>query len=113
MTKVLDAAWHTWIDDNLARGCDKTELREILFKEGFSQQQVDKAIAPQHFLNPIKKKQVVKQELADRHDGADYQAIANLSVVTSPSPGLIPFDNSLMQLFLWDDFYPQTSVKNC
>lgn len=104
MTKVLDAAWHTWIDDNLARGCDKMELREILFKEGFSQQQVDKAIAPQHFLNPIKKKQTVKQELADRHDGADYKALANISVVNSSKPQITPFDNSLIQLFQWDDF---------
>jgi len=111
MTKVLDAAWHTWIDDNLARGCDKGELRDILFKEGFSQQQVDKAIAPQHFLNPKKTKHIAKQELADRHDGADYQALANISVVSLQTPKIKAFDNSLMQLFLWNDFLSADECK--
>lgn len=110
MTKVFDAAWHVWVADNLARGCDKSELRDILFKEGFSQEQVDKAIAPQHFLNPYKKKDIPKQELADRYDGADYNALANLPIVVQEHPQITPFKNDLIQLLVWEDFL---SAQEC
>lgn len=105
MFKVFDAAWHTWVDDNLQRGCDKEELRSILKKEGFSPAQIDKAIAPQHFLNYEKKKVIVEQTLADRHDGADYLALANINMTRSDFHADVnPYQSPLLQLFVWDDF---------
>jgi len=105
MMKVLDASWHAWVDDNLQRGCDKNELREILRKEGFNSSQIDKAIAPQHFLNYTKKKEVPTQELADRYDGADYLALSKIAITKGNSAGNIKaVDSDLMQLYLWDDF---------
>jgi len=105
MNKVLDASWHAWVDDNLQRGCDKNELREILRNEGFNSSQIDKAIAPQHFLNYTKKKEVVTQQLADRYDGADYLALSKIEVTKAKASSKIKaVDSDLMQLYLWDDF---------
>lgn len=101
----MDAAWHTWVDDNLQRGCDKNGLRDILLKEGFSLSQIDTAIAPQHFLNYNKIKESVTQPLADRYDGADYLALSKVELTKEErSPKITPFDSDLTQLFVWDDF---------
>lgn len=105
MSKVLDAAWHAWVDDNLQRGCDKNELRDILVQEGFSSVQIDKVIAPQHFLNHTKKKNIQRQALADRYDGADYKALTELPFTQQGNDKkLACFDNDLIQLYTWDNF---------
>ena len=112
MFKIFDAAWHSWVDENLQRGCDKDELRAILTKEGFTSVQIDKAIVPQHFLNYEKKKAESKKILADRHDGADYWALANIKITKQGHhPKLNVQDSQLMQLLVWDEFLSQEECQ--
>src|SRR4051794_28650911 len=48
MTKTIDDQWREWIRHNVARGCSKHELFDILVREGFERREAYSELNPLH-----------------------------------------------------------------
>jgi prolyl 4-hydroxylase len=99
--KPLDATWQAWLQENLQRGCDRSELSDILLKHGFSPDSIQQHIAPKsssilHGIK-LKKRSYVDTQL--------YQQLSRITIAaTDPSLDVCVVKSDQLQLFTIENF---------
>lgn len=90
----MDASWRMWVKDNIARGCNPVEIRDILLGNNFSVGIIKKQMGehyPDHVPLPGGPAKIIS---------TNHEALTKIRITREATP--VP--NDLVQIYMLDDF---------